>query len=80
MIPEIRYDDNYDALRVKFTEAWPEEDIPGVFSRVRKLLEGKKHRYIIGGLSEAAPQTYSKEFRKKVADEAAITWLKGENQ
>ncbi len=71
MIPQMRFDEENEVLFLKFTEVWSEEDIPKMFSRMRGFFEGRKQNNIIGDVSQAAPQSYSKEFRRMVADEAA---------
>lgn len=71
MIPDVRYDEENEVLRIKFTEVWTEEDIPAFFERMGKLFEGRPRRVVLGDVSEAKPQNYSKEFRKMIADESA---------
>ncbi|MBD3285636.1 hypothetical protein GF359_04180 [candidate division WOR-3 bacterium] len=69
MIPETRFDKDKGAVVIKFTEVWAEKDIPVLFSKLRELLEDKPRRLLIADVSEAAPQKYSKEFRRLVGEE-----------
>ena len=66
MIPRMWFDDEKEVLYIKFTEVWTEEDIPEMFSRLRGLFKGKERRNIIGDVSQAVQQSYSKKFRKMV--------------
>lgn len=71
MIPHMQYDEENQALVLRFTEVWTEEDIPGLFSRLREYLGEKEKKNILGDVSQAPTQSYSKEFRKMIAEEAA---------
>jgi len=70
MIPELSFDDNSEVLKIKFTEPWIEEVIPEFFSRMRAMLDGRGHRNIIGDVTDAAQQKYTKKFRQMIADES----------
>ncbi len=75
MIPQMSFDEKNQILHLKFTEVWDEKDIPEMFNRMRTHLEGREKRILLGDVSGAAPQSYSKEMRKMVADEATTLKL-----
>ena len=54
-----------------FRDKWTEEDIPELFSQLKKHFEGKKNRLILADLAGAAPQHYSKEFRRILVEEVS---------
>jgi hypothetical protein len=68
MIPKTWFDEENKVLRIRFYEQWTEDDIPEFFSLIKRLLEGKEKRYVLADLSDAAPQHYSKEFRRVFAE------------
>jgi len=70
VLPEIWYDEKNEVVRIKFTEVWTEEDIPDLFKRIRENVKKSPHKQLIGDVSEAAPQNYTKAHRKMVAEEA----------
>lgn len=75
MIPDMWFDEKNEALHLSFTEVWDENDVPELFKRIRAHFEGRKERNIVGDLSHAAPQSYSRQMRKMVAEEAAALSL-----
>jgi pyruvate carboxylase len=69
MIPEMSFDEKNEILFLKFVEEWTEKDIPEMFSRIRMFLEGKKKKNILGDVSEAPAQSYSRQMRNMVGEE-----------
>lgn len=72
MIPKTWFDEENKVLRIRFFEQWTEDDIPEFFSLINRLLEGRKKRYVLVDLSDAAPQHYSKEFRRVFAENMGL--------
>jgi hypothetical protein len=72
---EIWFDEDTGVLRFKLIGQWTVENFREAMTRMQELFEGKEHRYLIGDVSEASPQKYTKEFRKLVAEETANVQL-----
>lgn len=68
---KIWYDEGEGVLRFRLIGQWTVENFKEALARMQELLDGKEHRYLLGDLSEATPQKYTKEFRKLVAEEGA---------
>ncbi len=71
MIPKIWFDEGEGVLRVVFRDKWTEQDIPEIFSQMKKHFNDKKNRWVLADLTGAAPQHYSKEFTRILAGEAS---------
>ncbi|MBN2380579.1 STAS/SEC14 domain-containing protein [candidate division WOR-3 bacterium] len=72
---EIWFDEDNEVLRFKLIGQWTVENFKEAMTRIQELFEGKEHRYLIGDVSQASPQKYTKEFRQLVAEEGANVQL-----